>query len=417
MTALARKMQSRGNDVVVISVPEAESAVRAANLRFVPFCEKEYPAGSVAQRWSSVSKLHGADALSHSTRQLLHGLCEAAFEHLPATVAENGIEALAIDSIYFFVGLVPMHLGIPFVTVWGALQLDFSGTTPPCRFSWPHETTPEAVARNVEGLKMMGESLAPLLELAKSYAGKAGLAVDWSDRNATASKLAVITQAPKEFDFPNIPWPAEFHYTGPFHEDAGRKEIPFPWEKLTGKPLVYASMGTVLNGSEYVYRTILDAVRAHPEIQLALSVGHNVDIDDLGPIPANAVVVNSAPQLELLKRASLCITHAGLNTTLEALAQGVPLIAIPVGYDQPGVAARIKYHGLGEFVEMDELTVARLSELIHRVETNQSYHDNARSMQKVIAETHGLDLAADVMEKALGLSQTVDTEGAALFHA
>ena len=45
------------------------------------------------------------------------------------------------------------------------------------------------------------------------------------------------------------------------------------------------------------------------------------------------IVVNRAPQLELLKRATLCITHAGLHTTLEALARGVALAAIPVTND------------------------------------------------------------------------------------
>jgi zeaxanthin glucosyltransferase len=38
MTALARKLQARGNDVVFISVPDAEAVLRAANLKFVPFC-------------------------------------------------------------------------------------------------------------------------------------------------------------------------------------------------------------------------------------------------------------------------------------------------------------------------------------------------------------------------------------------
>jgi zeaxanthin glucosyltransferase len=63
-------------------------------------------------------------------------------------------------------------------------------------------------------------------------------------------------------------------------------------------------------------------------------------------------MVNTAPQIELLKRAPLCITRAGLNTVLEALAQGVPIVAIPIGFDQPGVAARVAYHGVGEFVEV-----------------------------------------------------------------
>jgi zeaxanthin glucosyltransferase len=93
-------------------------------------------------------------------------------------------------------------------------------------------------------------------------------------------------------------------------------------------------MGTLVSGLEFVYRTILDAVGNIPGIQVVLSAGDNVTLDDLRPIPSNTLVVRSAPQIDLLKRAVLCITHAGLNTTLEALAQGVPMVAIPIGYDR-----------------------------------------------------------------------------------
>jgi zeaxanthin glucosyltransferase len=414
MTALARKLQARGNDVVFISVPDAEPVLRAAGLKFVPFCEEEYPIGSIDGHWSSVAKLHGEEVIRHSSRELLPGICKAALEHLPEKIAETGVEALVFDKIYFYLELVAMSMGIPYVDVWAVMHVDFSGYTPSCLFSWPHETTPEAFARNAEGLKVAGEVLAPLAEVAKPYAEKAGLEIDWNDPTATTSKLAVITQTPMEFDYPNPRLPAEFHYAGPFHDDAGRKKIPFPWEKLTGEPLVYASMGTLVNGLEYVYRIMLDAVRAIPGIQVVLSVGYNVNLDDLGPIPSNTIVVNSAPQIELLKRAALCITHAGMNTTLESLAQGVPMVAIPIGYDQPGVASRIAHHGVGEFVEVDDLTVKRLSELIQRVLRDQSYSDKARYFKKVIAQTRGLDVAADVIERAFGINHMVDSEGVEL---
>jgi len=52
MTALARKLQSRGNEVEFIGLPDVEPVVRAANLNFVPFCEKEYPVGSVAKGYA-----------------------------------------------------------------------------------------------------------------------------------------------------------------------------------------------------------------------------------------------------------------------------------------------------------------------------------------------------------------------------
>src|SRR5258708_31234778 len=98
-------------------------------------------------------------------------------------------------------------------------------------------------------------------------------------------------------------------------------------------------------------------------------------------MPENQIIVSKAPQIELLKRASLCITHAGLNTALEALAQGVPIVAIPIGFDQPGVAARVAYHRVGEFVEVVDLTAERLAQLIQRVRQNPSYRDNDRYFQ------------------------------------
>jgi zeaxanthin glucosyltransferase len=401
MTALARRLKSRGHQVVFISVPDGEPTIRGASLNFVPFCEKEYPIGSIPKSWGAVSKLRGFEVLEYSTQRMLPGLVEAGLEHLEEKIVETGVEALVLDTIYFYLEFVPMHLGMPYVHIWNVLPLDLSGATPPACFSWPHETSPQALARNVEGAQRFGSLWGPMAAAAKGYTEKVGLEIDWSDPTSTLSKLAIIAQTPKEFEFPVSPWPTQFHYAGPFHEEGGRKPVAFPWQRLNGKPLIYASLGTLVNGLEHVYRAILKAVAPLSDAQVVLSVGHNLELEDLGPIPSNTIVVRAAPQLELLKRASLCITHAGLNTTLEALAQGVPMVAIPIGYDQPGIAARIAYHGAGEFVEVGDLTVERLSILIQRVRTNKGYLGRARYFQDVIARTQGLDVAAGVIERAL----------------
>ena len=403
MTTLARRLQSRGHEVAFIGVPDVEPFARAAGLDFVPFCENEYPAGSIAKLYRPVSKHHGLEAARWSIRERNVGLFNAASKNLPQKLAETGIAALVIDVIHTFLELVPMSLGMPYVQVSTGLHLDFSGTTPPFFFSWSHETTPEALTRNLESIKAAGEIFAPVVPAAMSYAEKVGLQIDWSDFTTTTSKLAVMTQTPKEFDFPGIPWPAEFHYTGPFHDSQGREPMPFPWEKLTGSPLVYASMGTLVNGLERVYNIILKAVGQLSDIQVVLSVGANVNLDDLGAIPSNVIIVRKAPQLELLKRAGLCITHAGLNTALESLSLGVPMVAIPNAYDQPGVAARIAYHGVGEFLEIEDLAVERVQRLTQQVLENPRYREEARWFQEVIAQTRGLDMAADVIERAFRL--------------
>jgi len=76
------------------------------------------------------------------------------------------------------------------------------------------------------------------------------------------------------------------------------------------------------------------------------------------------------------------------------------MVAIPVGYDQPGVAARIAYHGVGEFIEIGNLTPRRLTELIAKIQGNPSYRDKAAWFQKVLEEKQGLEVAADIIERA-----------------
>ena len=147
----------------------------------MPFCENEYPAGSIAKLLRPVSKLHGLEAARWSVRERNVDLFNAASKHLPQKLAETGVAALVIDVIHTFLELVPMGLGMPYVQVSTGLHIDFSGATPPFFFSWPHETTPEALTRNLEGVKSAGEIFAPMVRVAMSYAQKLGLQVDWSD--------------------------------------------------------------------------------------------------------------------------------------------------------------------------------------------------------------------------------------------
>ncbi|AXC11438.1 Zeaxanthin glucosyl transferase [Acidisarcina polymorpha] len=410
MTALARKLQSRGNEVVMIGVPDVEPFARAAGIEFVPFCEAEYPLGSTAVAWGEVAKRHGFDVVEYTTRHLNPGLISAGLKHLPGKLVETGVEAMIFDTVCFYMEFVPMSMNIPYVHIWNILHVDFSATTPPCFFSSPYETGGKAIAKNAEALQSVGGIWEPMVQAAMPYAERWALEVDWHVPGATMSKLAVVTQTPAEFDFPGIPWPAQFHYAGPFHDDQGREPISFPWERLTGAPLIYASLGTLVNGLDQVYIAILKAAEKLTDFQVVLSIGKNVSIENLGEIPSNVIVVRVAPQIELLKRAALCITHAGLNTALESLGQGVPMVAIPIGYDQPGVASRIAYHGVGEFLEIEDLTVENLLELSRRVMGNPSYREKAAYFQSVIAETHGLDVAASVIEQALRSNQTESSE-------
>jgi zeaxanthin glucosyltransferase len=401
MTTLARALQSRNHDVVFISLPDGESSVRAAGLTFIPCAEKEFPAGSLKERFRQRSKLQGEEALRFILQNAADRT-EAILNSLPTTLTAAAVDAVVLDTVLFYTELVPMSLSMPYAHVANALHFDYSGYTPLCFYDWLHESTPAGLARNRKGIERFLEMLGPNIAVGRAYAKRAGLDIDWDKPSATISPLAWITQTPQTFDFESSHWPPQFHHTGPFHDGAGRVDVDFPWQRLTGEPLIYASMGTLQNGLESVFRAIAEAATPHRNLQLVLSIGDYLDLDQIGPLPSNAVVVRHAPQLELLKRASVCITHAGLNTVLEALAHGVPQVAIPITVDQPGVAARIAEKQTGLVASLKELTASRLSLVLEQVLKDSTYRDKARYFQKVIAETNGLSKAANLLEQAFG---------------
>jgi zeaxanthin glucosyltransferase len=408
MTALGRKMQARGHEVIFFGLPDAARIVRSAGLDFVPFGEEEYPVGTTPAMYARLATLKGEDVIRYSFQEMHPQRTRTTLEQLPEKLAHRSVEALVLDTVHFFAELVPMSMGLPYAHIWNVLHIDRSGATPPCVVGWGYEDTPVARARNIEAVKKMNSVSQPIQQVARSWAKDHGLQIDWDTPNATISKLAVITQTPKEFDFPDVPQAPAFHYAGPFHDDYGRESVAFPWERLTGEPLIYASMGTLVNGLTDVFRIILEAAAAIPGRQLVLSIGSNIQMDDIGAIPASAVVVSKAPQIELLKRAELCITHAGINTTLESLALGVPMVAIPVGFDQPGIAARIVYNGVGKSVPVGSMNKEDLSEAIREVLGDPTYRQAARRFQRTIAQTHGLDQAADVLERAFSIVDESD---------
>jgi MGT family glycosyltransferase len=404
-STLARQIKARGHDVVLSSLLDTEPFARAANLPFVPLCEKEYPAGELSKILEPLSRMEGRAAMEF-TFKLLAEMLQKQFEDLPRVLAACGADAVVVDHGTQHLGLVPMHLGMPFATISNALPFDFTGNTPLFIFDWQHDPTPAGLARNLEGLRESMPIFEPANVYARAYAEKVGLNIDWSDPFATVSKLAWLAQMPREFDFQDAPWPAQFHYTGPFHDGLGRFELDFPWDRLTGEPLIFASMGTLQNGLEHVFSTIAEAVGARPGLQLVLSVGPYLNAAGIKSLPPNAIVVNYAPQIEILERSALCITHAGLNTALESLTKGVPMVAIPITNDQPGVAARITNSKTGAYIPLPQLTVPKLKSSIDRVLKDHAYRDNAQKMKQAIEKTNGLQKACDLLEQAFRLPAT-----------
>jgi MGT family glycosyltransferase len=400
LTALGRRLQARGHQVVYFQVADLERPIRAAGLEFHQIGWKDFPRGALRARDEEVGKLKGLAAL----RCGLHGIERKAmmlFRDAPAAIRDEDVDSLLIDQIEMAGGTVAEHLGLPFVSVAAALPVNTDPHTPHCIFPWPHRTGVGARLRNRVGNAAFDWIFSGVLRTINRQR-RAWELPPARNLNALFSRLAQVAQLPAAFELPGHRGSPHFHCTGPWTDAAGRAPVDFPWSRLDrDRPLVYASMGTLQNGVLRTFQMIAQAC-AGLDLQLVISLGGGQEPALLGNLPGDPVVVGYAPQLDLIRRSALTISHGGLNTALESLAQGVPMVVLPVTYDQPGVGARVEWSGVGRSIPVGQLTVDRLRHAVRTVLGNPAYRLRAVRLQSSIAAADGLNRAADLIEGAFG---------------
>lgn len=136
-------------------------------------------------------------------------------------------------------------------------------------------------------------------------------------------------------------------------------------------------------------------------LQLAISLGGRQDPDAFDDLPGNPVVVKHAPQLELVKMAEIVITHGGLNTALETLLEGKPMVVIPLAFDQPAVAARLAWLKVAEVLPVKGLSAKLLGVTLSNILNDASYREAAKEVQAAIHSVNGLESAVDVIEASM----------------
>jgi zeaxanthin glucosyltransferase len=398
MFPLGRELQQRGHRVTIFSSPSVELKALAAGFEFRAIGESEFTPESEAKLYEQQGKLSGLAALRH-TLDCLKERTDVCLRETPAIVKDAGVEALLVDLSAFEGGTVAERLNLPFITISCVLSFYEEKWVPPVCTAWKYNPSWWGRLRNRTAYSLFNRIGQPIQDVIAKYRRGWGLPA-YSGNNDYFSKLAIISQHPAELEFPRRELPPYFHFTGSFHDSTGRPFIDFPFEKLTGKPLIYASLGTLQNRLEYIFSYIAEACLGL-DAQLVISLGGSLTPEALPNLPGNPLVVEYAPQLELLQKASLAITHAGMNTAVESLTNGVPMVAIPIAADQPGVAARIAWSGAGEILPLSSLRVPKLRQAIKRVLTEKSYEYNAVRLQQAIHQAGGVSRAADIIEKAL----------------
>ena len=103
----------------------------------------------------------------------------------------------------------------------------------------------------------------------------------------------------------------------------------------------------------------------------------------------------------MLQHASAVVTHAGHGTAIKALAHGVPVVAMPIGRDQPDVAARVVASGAGLRLR-PEASSDKIATAVGRVLNEPAFAAAADAWRKSIRRDMAEDRAVAELEALVG---------------
>jgi MGT family glycosyltransferase len=191
-----------------------------------------------------------------------------------------------------------------------------------------------------------------------------------------------------------------FRFVGPSINPQTRSEA-FPFDSLEKAPVVYVSLGTIHATRPEFFMACVEAFADSPA-QFVLSVGRQLDLGALGAIPSNFIVRPSVPQLDVLQRTDVFITHGGINSVQEGLYYGVPLILIPQQFEQLLNARCVAARGAGLIIDAHFLqkpvTAARLRQALSAVMSEARYREAAGTLQQALRATGGYRQSADELQ-------------------
>jgi len=158
------------------------------------------------------------------------------------------------------------------------------------------------------------------------------------------------------------------------------------------EPLVLVSLGTLHSGTGAFFRTCFDVLADLPA-RVLIAVGSHTDPARLGPPPANTLVRSSVPQLEVLRRTAVFVTHGGMNSALEGLANGVPLVVVPQQFEQLLIGQAVAERGAGVVLRHNlsnrPVPPAELRAAVQRTLTDPSRRAAAKALADTVGEGGG----------------------------
>lgn len=419
--ALAKALRGRGHDVRYLAMPDRAAFLEQQGFETIPIMAAVFPRGSeaasppagggVRARWAA--RMRRIDR----ARAAFDGLVDRELDEI---VAAHRPDLCLVDPLLPALAVVTERAGFRTLMLSTTLPLArVRGTAPLCSAvpagdgwlgrartdaAWARLLATQAVLRRLARLGLrFDRELA--LERAARDRGFPASRIQTASFYASRVALPELILCPRELEFDAAEVDPTRHYVGPVI-DLARREPEFPWHRIApGRPLVYATLGSAPHQWPHTPRFLdaaLAAMHARADWQWVLSTGERAHAAVAPRAPSHAIVVPYAPQLQLLARAQVMVTHAGLNSLKEALWFAVPLVALPCMLDQKGNAARIAHHGLGAVDDIARIDGDRLVARIDGVLADPAIRGRLAAMQQRFERSERAAEGISIIERSLG---------------
>jgi zeaxanthin glucosyltransferase len=376
LAALAAELGERGHQVTFVHGEEARGL--AARL--------DAPFAAIPS--DGLSEHKGVRGTVREMARQTDMLCR----HAPALIGELRADAIIADQLEPAGGLIAEHLGLPFATVACALPINREPKLPPPYVGWRYDPSPRGQGWAKGGWRVSDYLMRPVGKVIAHWAETWSLPPRQRLDDCFSPSLQ-IAQAVPSIDFPREGLPSAFHHVGPIRRREGTMS------PIAG-PFVYCSLGTLQGGRTKLFAAVAAACAAL-DLKLVLTHCGRLSPQEVAQLPGAPLAFDFLPQEAVLAEAALVVTHAGFNTVIESLACGLPMVAMPIAFDQPAVAARIARAGVGRVVPPRRASAARLTRAIETVLGAPHYRARARYVQREIRAAGGAARAAGLIEAML----------------
>ncbi|MFC5511572.1 glycosyltransferase [Massilia jejuensis] len=403
LSALALALVERGHRVTFLQRPDAAAYMGDARLGFHAVGAASHPPGSMAQSLRRAANPGSPLGLRRVILDMAAGtgmLCR----ELPGAFAQLGIDAVLADQMEAAGALVAEALGLPFVSVACALPVNREAGVPlpVMPFDWGDS---ERALHMVDGsTRVYDWMMTPHRRAIEAETRRLGIPVRGA-LHECLSPLAQVSQTVAAFDFPRARLPDGFHHVGPLR--CATHKAPARIEALPaiapGRPFVFASLGTLQGHRFDLFKRIAKACR-RLDAQLLVAHCGGLDARQARALESHGAtwVCAFAPQEAALARADAVVSHAGLNTVMDAVAAHTPILALPIAFDQPGVAARIRHAGVGLSASPRFTGAGALARQLRRLLDEPGFAQRCAPLAEQVRNAGGSTRAADIVERALG---------------